>query len=208
MKKTLRVCLLIGLILSIIIYIYLAASSFIAAIAVFSLFGAGGGETVTGAILNMAGIIALGALIIPLVIAVLGAIFSGVSFKRVTMQPSKFEENKGKLITVIVFNIITVAIFVYGLIQEFNVLSLLSAIALVAGVVLIAIDMKRNKNYWQSNLNKQTQKMLLQQKTQIWKIREQLLPPIHHKPQQKKQTAHNKITKNKKKGAGSPFSVF
>ncbi len=145
MKKTLRVCLLIGLILSIIIYIYLAASSFIAVIAMFSLIGAGSGETVTGAILNMAGIIALGALIIPLVIAVLGTIFAGVSFKRVTMQPSKFEENKGKLITVIVFNIITAAIFVYGLIQEFNVLSLLSAIALVAGVVLIAIDMKRNK---------------------------------------------------------------
>lgn len=145
MKKTLRVCLLIGLILSIIIYIYLAVSSFFAVIAMFSLIGAGGGETVTGAIVNMAGIIALGALIIPLVIAVLGAIFSGVSFNRVTMQPSKFEENKGKLITVIVFNIITAAIFVYGLIQEFNVLSLLSAIALVAGVVLIAIDMKRNK---------------------------------------------------------------
>lgn len=145
MKKTLRVCLLIGLILSIIIYIYLAASSFISAIAVFSLFGAGGGETITGAIVNMAGIIALGALIISVVIAVLGAIFAGVSFKRVTMQPSKFEENKGKLITVIVFNIITAAIFVYAIIQEFNVLSLLSAIALVAGVVLIAIDMKRNK---------------------------------------------------------------
>lgn len=143
MKKTFRVCLLIGLILSTALYAYYTVTSFIGMLAMFSMFSTG--NTIGDAVLNSMGIIGVGVMLLMFVFSLLGLIFSSLGFSKVGMTPEKFQEKKGKLTKIVVFNFILAALILYGLFEAVEVLSIIFLIAFIAASVLIIIDQKRNK---------------------------------------------------------------
>ena len=109
------------------------------------MFGIFGILTSGDAILNMAGFIYLGIMLLVFIFCLLGLIFSGISFTRVGMAPEKFAEKKGMPKTVIVFNFIIAVLLLIGVIQEVNVLSIIVLLALIASAILMIVDIKKNK---------------------------------------------------------------
>ena len=61
------------------------------------------------------------------------------------MEPQKFAQNKGMLITVVVFDILVALLLCYGFIEEISATSVIYLVALIASVVLIIVDIARNK---------------------------------------------------------------
>ena len=139
MKGKTRVCLLIGLILSTICYALYTVVSLIGMFGIFGILTSG------DAILNMAGFIYLGIMLLVFIFCLLGLIFSGISFTRVGMAPEKFAEKKGMPKTVIVFNFIIAVLLLIGVIQEVNVLSIIVLLALIASAILMIVDIRKNK---------------------------------------------------------------
>ena len=139
MKGKARVCLLIGLILSTICYALYTVVSLIGMFGIFGMLSSG------DAILNMAGYIYLGIILLVFIFCLLGLVFSSISFTRVGMAPEKFAEKKGIPTTIIVFNFIIAVLLLIGVIQEVNVLSIFVLLALVASAILMIVDIKKNK---------------------------------------------------------------
>lgn len=150
MKSNLRICLLIGLIFSTILYTYYLISTFIAMIAVAGIMS--GGETVSDALVNSAGVITLGIMFLMGVFGLLGLIFSSVSFTRVGVEPEVLAKKKGLPITVVVFNFILAFFIIIGLTEGVDFLSIICLLGFIASSVLIIVDIVRNKKL----LNKQT----------------------------------------------------
>lgn len=131
--------LLIGLILSTICYALYTVVSLLGMFGIFGILTSG------DAILNMAGFIYLGIMLLVFIFCLLGLIFSGISFTRVGMAPEKFAEKKGMPKTVIVFNFIIAVLLLIGVIQEVNVLAIIVLLALIASAILMIVDIKKNK---------------------------------------------------------------
>lgn len=108
-------------------------------------FGIFGILTSGDVIMNMAGFITLGIMLLVFIFCLLGLIFSGISFTRVGMAPEKFAEKKGMPKTVIVFNFIIAVLLLIGVIQEVNVLAIIVLLALIASAILMIVDIKKNK---------------------------------------------------------------
>ena len=77
MKKTFRICLLIGLILSLALFAYYTISSFIGMTAVFSILGTVGADPT----FNAAGAITIGIMALMTIFGLLG-----LSFRRLVLQ--------------------------------------------------------------------------------------------------------------------------
>lgn len=147
MKKTFRVCLLIGLILSTATFAYMLISSILAMIAASAVIT--GADSLGEAFTAPALVITIGVMAIMAIFALLGLIFSAINFSRVSMSPEKFAEKKGKLVATIVFDFLLLAFTLFGLFQSaeegIDALVILCIVAMIASPVLIIIDMKRNK---------------------------------------------------------------
>ena len=141
MKKVSRPFLLTGLILSLVSFVIYTVISFLSINILFTLL------TSNYEILQTAAIITIGVAIILLVLALLGIIFSSVSLARVNYTPEQFENKKGLIITSFVFNIIFCVFLVFGLVSEFNVLSLIILLVLICSSVFIMIDISKNKKH-------------------------------------------------------------
>lgn len=155
MKNKIRICFLIGIILSTVAFAYFTISSFMGVIAVASIMT--GGDSLGEAMVNMAGILTMGIMVIMIAFGVLGLIFSAVSFTRVKMEPEKFANKKGMPITVIVFDFIMIFLIFLTLFQEFDVLSFIFLLAFVAAAVLIIVDLARNKKLLNAEVNQSQQ---------------------------------------------------
>ena len=134
-----RICLLLGLIMSTIIYAANLVGTCISIVGLFALLG--GDSTVFNAAIFMTAAV----MIFTMIFCLLGLIFSAVSFKRVSMEPQKFEQNKGMLITVVVFDILVALLLCYGFVEGISATSVIYLVALIASVVLIIVDIARNK---------------------------------------------------------------
>ncbi len=144
MKKNLKVCLLIGLILSTILYAYLAISVFIGIFASTSIINNANSIGEAFAAPAIAATIAL--MIIILIFALIALIFTAICFKKISMPPSEFDQAKKLLITVIIFNIIFSIFFLYGIIQSGpDAITIIALIGIIISTVLIIIDIVKNK---------------------------------------------------------------
>lgn len=141
MKKTFRICLLIGLILSLALFAYYTISSFIGMTAVFSILGTVGADPT----FNAAGAITIGIMVLMTIFGLLGVIFSAISFTRVGMDPEKFANKKGLPITIVVFDFILAFFILVGFASGFDVLSLFCLFGFIAAAVLILVDIVKNK---------------------------------------------------------------
>ena len=139
MKKTFRICLLIGLILSLALFAYYTISSFIGMTAVFSILGTVGADPT----FNAAGAITIGIMALMTIFGLLGVIFSAISFTRVGMDPEKFANKKG--LTIVVFDFILAFFILVGFASGFDVLSLFCLFGFIAAAVLILVDIVKNK---------------------------------------------------------------
>lgn len=144
MKKNLKVCLLIGLILSTILYAYLAISVFIGIFASTSIIN--NAASIGEAFAAPAIAVTIALMIIILIFALIGLVFTAICFKKISMPPSEFDQAKKLLITVVIFNIIFSIFFLYGIIQsEPDAMTIIVLIGIIASTVLIIIDIVRNK---------------------------------------------------------------
>ena len=76
MKKNFRICLLIGLILSTILYAYYTISCFIGIIGVAGIMGGSG--YADDAVFQTAGIMTIGIMVVMIIFGILGLIFSSI----------------------------------------------------------------------------------------------------------------------------------
>ena len=148
-EKNFRICLLIGLILSTILYAYYTISCFVGIIGVAGIMSGSG--NVDDAVFQTAGIMTIGIMVVMIIFGILGLIFSSVSYNRVSMDPKKMAGKKGLPITVSVFNFILAVLILIGLTEGVDALSIICLIGFIASAVLIIIDIARNKTL----LNKQ-----------------------------------------------------
>lgn len=178
MKKTFRVSLLIGLILSTILYSWCIISSFIG---FTSLLGYASSGNVDNDFVNNGGIAVFFILGIMLIFCILGVIFSGVSFSRVSMSPEKFQYKKGLPITVVVFNFIFVGFYLLyliifsltGIIASIDIFMVIWMLCFIASSVLIIVDLARNKSFILKNENQTDDKENLhikkeEEKKELW----------------------------------------
>lgn len=144
MKKNLKVCLLIGLILSTILYAYLAISVFIGIFASTSIIN--NANSIGEAFVAPAIAATIALMIIILIFALIALIFTAICFKKISMPPSEFDQAKKLLITVIIFNIIFSIFFLYGIIQSGpDAITIIALIGIIISTVLIIIDIVKNK---------------------------------------------------------------
>ena len=147
MKKNFRICLLIGLILSTVLYAYYAISCLVGIVGVIGMISGASGD----AVFQTAGFMTIAIMVVMIIFGVLGLIFSSVSFNRVAMDPKKMAGKKGLPITVSVFNFILAVLILIGLTEGVDALSIICLIGFIASAVLLIIDIARNKTL----LNKQ-----------------------------------------------------
>lgn len=139
MKSSSKICLLIGLILSMVLFVYYTVSSFIVMVGIFGMMGTG------DPVFNTAVGMTIG-IIIPMVIfGILGIIFTGISFTRLKMDAQTFANKKGMPITVAVFNFILGLLILIGLFDSVDVLSVICLIGFIASAVLIIVAISLNK---------------------------------------------------------------
>ena len=144
MKKNLKVCLLIGLILSTILYAYLAISVFIGIFASTSIIN--NANSIGEAFVAPAIAATIALMVIILIFALIALIFTAICFKKISMPPSEFDQAKKLLITVIIFNIIFSIFFLYGIIQSGpDTITIIALIGIIISTVLIIIDIVKNK---------------------------------------------------------------
>ena len=144
MKKNLKVCLLIGLILSTILYAYLAISVFIGIFASTSIIN--NANSIGEAFVAPAIAATIALMVIILIFALIALIFTAICFKKISMPPSEFDQAKKLLITVIIFNIIFFIFFLYGIIQSGpDAITIIALIGIIISTVLIIIDIVKNK---------------------------------------------------------------
>lgn len=144
MKKNLKVCLLIGLILSTILYAYLAISVFIGIFASTSIIN--NADSIGEAFVAPAIAATIALMVIILIFALIALIFTAICFKKISMPPSEFDQAKKLLITVIIFNIIFSIFFLYGIIQSGpDAITIIALIGIIISTVLIIIDIVKNK---------------------------------------------------------------
>lgn len=147
MKSNFRICLLIGLILSTVLYAYYAISCLVGIVGVIGMISGASGD----AVFQTAGIMTIGIMVVMIIFGILGLIFSSISFNRVAMDPKKMAGKKGLPITVSVFNFILAVLILIGLTEGVDALSIICLIGFIASAVLLIIDIARNKTL----LNKQ-----------------------------------------------------
>ena len=139
MKSSSKICLLIGLILSMVLFVYYTVSSFIGMMAVFGMMGTG------DPVFETAGMITIGMIVLMAVFGILGIIFTGISFTRLKMDAQTFANKKGMPITVAVFNFILGFLILIGLFEGVDVLSVICLIGFIASAVLIIVAIVLNK---------------------------------------------------------------
>ena len=151
MKKTFRVCMLIGLILSTVCFAYMLATS-VYLFMTSSIF-VGSADSLAEAFASIAVIVVAVVMVVMAIFSLLGLIFSAVSFTRVTMPPEKFAQKKGMPVAVIVFSLITLILDLFAIFQNdagINALSIISMIIFLLSPILIIIDLARNKKLLQA----------------------------------------------------------
>lgn len=139
MKSSSKICLLIGLILSMVLFVYYTVSSFVGMMAVFGMMGTG------DPVFETAGMITIGMIVLMVIFGVLGIIFTGISFTRLKMDAQTFANKKGMPITVAVFNFILGLLILIGLFDSVDVLSVICLIGFIASAVLIIVAISLNK---------------------------------------------------------------
>ena len=147
MKSNFRICLLIGLILSTVLYAYYAISCLVGIVGVVGMISGASGD----AVFQTAGFMTIAIMAVMIIFGILGLIFSSVSFNRVAMDPQKMAGKKGLPITVAVFNFILAILILIGLTEGVDALSIICLLCFIASAVLIIVDVARNKTL----LNKQ-----------------------------------------------------
>ena len=143
--KQKRPVLLAGLIISLLLYVGETIYSFVTMLAAISALTVVTGSSVTDSIFDVAGIIMIGAGVITIVFSLLGLIFSAVSIPRCKLSASDFQEKKGLIVTVVVFNFIIIALALISLISELNVVSLILMLAFLVASILLIVDLSKNK---------------------------------------------------------------
>lgn len=143
--KQKRPVLLAGLIISLLLYTAELIYSFVTMLAAISALTMATGISAADSIFDVAGIIMIGAAVITIVFSLLGLIFSAVSIPRYKLSASDFQEKKGLIVTVVVFNFIVIALALFSLISELNVVSLILMIAFLVASILLIVDLSKNK---------------------------------------------------------------
>ena len=143
--KQKRPVLLAGLIISLLLYVGETIFSFVTMLAAIPAFTMKTGTSITDAFSDTIGIILIGVGVITIVFSLLGLIFSAVSIPRCRLSASDFQEKKGLIVTVVVFNFIIIALALISLISELNVVSLILMLAFLVASILLIVDLSKNK---------------------------------------------------------------
>ena len=144
MKNVFRVRLLIGLILSAVLYAYSVISLGLLSLSLWrEIFNT---DNIAIAIASVVIVIVVISLLIGAVFALVGLILACCGFSRVKMQPEKFQKKKGVLIACVVFNFLLVFISLLGSTESvMNPLTIVCMIAYIVSAILIIIDIRVNK---------------------------------------------------------------
>ncbi len=143
--KQKRPVLLAGLIISLLLYVGETIFSFVTMLAAIQAFTMQTGTSITDAFSDTIGIILIGVGVITIVFSLLGLIFSAVSIPRCRLSASDFQEKKGLIVTVVVFNFIIIALALISLISKLEVASLILMLAFLVASILLIVDLSKNK---------------------------------------------------------------
>ena len=156
-KETKRPFLLAGLIINIVafaIYCISCLLSIFTLAAAFSSYDVSNDPSLTASV-----VLALLVLILILAFCITGVVFSSVCIPRYKFEPEKFAKKKGMILATFIFDIIIVILSIIGFCAgNFDVLSLILVLVLIAAAVFIMLDYTKNsKLLEQTKTEKQTE---------------------------------------------------